>query len=350
LTTLKTNFDSSAIFISTRFNNIDISLSTLKTNFDSSAIFISTRFNNIDISLSTLKSNFDSSAIFISTRFNNIDISLTTLKTNFDSSAIFITTKLGNIDISLTTLKTNFDSSAIIISTKFGNIDNSLNNVYTKLQIDSSFNNRLASISGDIIPVNDISYNLGSINKRWANAYIRDISATNISVSGNLLPLYNYSQVPVSFNTFALKNEGLLSQLGDASNIWISPNNYDISKNVLSRKSYIKMEFKVNYISSTEADQTLSFRVLKNRTNGRWGEDSAVVFTDLSLGSSMGVTSSSIYNGTFIDNLKGESIEDNNIYYKLEYMRNCPVGDSISENFGIQSGGNYIFLQELYIP
>jgi hypothetical protein len=110
------------------------------------------------------------------------------------------------------------------------------------------------------------------------------------------------------------------------------------------------MEFKVNYISSTEADQTLSFRVIKNISNGDWINSYSVVFTDLSLGSSMGVTSSSIYNGTFIDDLNGANILNNNVYYRLEYMRNCPISDTISENFGIQSGGNYIFLQELYRP
>jgi len=157
-------------------------------------------------------------------------------------------------------------------------VDNSFANVYTKLQIDSSFNNRLASISGDIIPLNDINYKLGSSNKRWINAHIIDLSVANISISGNInisgniIPVNNFSQVPVSFNTFALKNSGLSSHLGDSSNVWVSPVNYDISKNVLSKNSYIKMEFKVNYISSTEADQTLSFRVSKNITNGSWSD------------------------------------------------------------------------------
>jgi hypothetical protein len=210
-------------------------------------------------------------------------------------------------------------------------------------------NERLV-VNGNITPSSPLSGTLGSNTNYWKNAYIGDISATNISVTGNVLPRNTSSQVPVSYSSFALKNSGLLSDLGDASNIWLSPVNYDISKNVLSRNSYIKMEFKVNYISSTEADQTLSFRVLKNRTNGNWSDNSSVVFSDLSLGSSMGVTSTSIYNGTFIDDLKGETIESNNVYYRLEYMRNCPVGDSISVNFGIQSGGNYIFLQELYRP
>ena len=44
-------------------------------------------------------------------------------------------------------------------------------------------------VSGNILPLLDASSNLGSSLKRWSNAYIRDISVTNIDVSGNLNPL-----------------------------------------------------------------------------------------------------------------------------------------------------------------
>jgi hypothetical protein len=211
----------------------------------------------------------------------------------------------------------------------------------------------LASNAKDSNEANGAGFEISGANVRFIyknTAPERFESSIGISISGNLLPTNNFSQVPVSYSSFALKNSGLLSDLSNVSNIWVSPANYDISKNVLSKNSYIKMEFKVNYISSTEADQTLSFRVIKNISNGDWINSYSVVFTDLSLGSSMGVTSSSIYNGTFIDDLNGANILNNNVYYRLEYMRNCPISDTISENFGIQSGGNYIFLQELYRP
>ena len=120
--------------------------------------------------------------------------------------------------------------------------------------------------------------------------------------------------------------------------------NYTASRTVISGDSCIKMEFKVNFISSPEADQTLSFRVRRNI-----GGTITTVFTDENIGSNMGITFRNVYNGTFIDDLS-ESIvaDDASVSYQLQYKRNCPSGDTISTNFGIVDGGNYIYLQELY--
>ena len=171
-----------------------------------------------------------------------------------------------------------------------------------------------------------------------------------INYSGNVLPLNNSSQLPVTWNTYALKTTGLPASIGDVSNTWVDASGYVISKLVLSANSYIKMEFKVNYISSPEADQTLSFRTLKSIT-GIDGSYNNTVFSDISLGSNMGVTFNNVYYGTFIDNLANADLSNNTVSYKLQFMRNCPTGDSISTAFGIvESSGNYISLQELYKP
>ena len=171
-----------------------------------------------------------------------------------------------------------------------------------------------------------------------------------INYSGNVLPLNNSSQLPVTWNTYALKRTGLLASIGDVSNTWIDASGYVLSKVVLSNNSYIKIEFKVNYVSSPEADQTLSFRTLKSIT-GIDGSYNNTVFSDLSLGSNMGVTLNNVYYGTFIDNLANATLTNSTVSYKLEFMRNCPNGDSISTPFGIvESSGNYISLQELYKP
>ena len=50
----------------------------------------------------------------------------------------------------------------------------------------SSSNIVLTSISGDIIPSINNTFKLGDVSKNWSNAYIRDISTTNIDVSGKL--------------------------------------------------------------------------------------------------------------------------------------------------------------------
>ena len=102
--------------------------------------------------------------------------------------------KRGDISYSINTKITTIDTSFSNVYSKFTTIDTSFSDINTKFFIiDASFNNKLASISGALIPLNDISYNLGSETKTWANAYIRDISVTNISASGNIVPLFNLS-------------------------------------------------------------------------------------------------------------------------------------------------------------
>ena len=102
------------------------------------------------------------------------------------------------------------------------------------------------------------------------------------------------------------------------------------------------MEFKVNFISSPEADQTLSFQVLRS-TDGGTNYNATPVFTDENIGSNMGVTIRNVYNGTYIDTPGA-----NNVAYKLQFKREG--GTDIDTPFGIVTGGNYIFLQELYVP
>ena len=175
-------------------------------------------------------------------------------------------------------------------------------------------------------------------------------STIGLGISGNLLPLNNTSQVPVSYNTFSLVTSNFGSALSSVANTWETITNYTISKVVLSNNSYIKMEFKVNFLSSTEADQTLGFRVERS-VNG--GSDWTPVFTDPSLGSNMGVGVISVYNGTYIDNLNGATLTNSTVTYRLLQRRNLntTIDNAISTSFGVIGGagvGNYIFLQELY--
>lgn len=199
----------------------------------------------------------------------------------------------------------------------------------------------------------DICGTDASFRYDFSGSQERFVSSIGLGISGNLLPTSNASQVPVSYNTFALKNGDFTPHLGTESNIWLIADSYDISKVVLSNFSYIKLEFKVNFISSTEADQTLGFRVERSVLDSSW----TTVFTDPSLGSNMGVGIISVYNGTFIDNLAGETLNynntANNVAYRLRFKRNCPSDDTIDTSFGIIGGegvGDYIFLQELYRP
>ena len=182
---------------------------------------------------------------------------------------------------------------------------------------------------------------------------------TTLELTGNLLPSNTTAQIPVTKSTFNL----VTSNLGDLSGTNVdggstafvdstgdtdfhNATNYIASRTVLSGNSLIKMEFKVNFVSSPEADQTISFRVRRTI-----GGTITTVFTDENIGSNMGVTFRNVYNGTFIDDLGDSTVADGaSVTYQLQYKRNCPSGDTISTNFGIVSGGNYIFLQELYCP
>ena len=182
---------------------------------------------------------------------------------------------------------------------------------------------------------------------------------TTLELSGNLLPSNTTAQIPVTKSTFTLVTSGL----GDLSGTTVdglstafvgssgdttfhNAGSYTASRIVLSGNSLIKMEFKVNFISSPEADQTISFRVRRTI-----GATTTTVFTDENIGSNMGVTFRNVYNGTFIDDLGPSTVTNNtSVTYQLQYKRNCPGGDTISTPFGIVAGGNYIFLQELYCP
>ena len=67
---------------------------------------------------------------------------------------------------------------------------------------------------------------------------------------------------------------------------------YVASRTVISGDSSIKIEFKVNFISSPEAEQTISFRVRRSID----GESASDVFTDENIGSNMGIMFRNVYN------------------------------------------------------
>lgn len=204
-------------------------------------------------------------------------------------------------------------------------------------------NNGVIDISASATDISSTLQVAGAANLSSTLETTGQITANGgIEVSGNVLPANNNSYIPVTYNTFAVKNSDsvLVDRLSDSSNTWLEATDYDLSINLLSQNSAVKMEFKVNYRASPEAEQYISFKV--EDTSG-----SRLVFQDCSLGSIMGVTTSSVYNGTFIDTTPSST----NPTYQLHYYLDCPAGDSIDTQFGILGGSthsNYISLQELY--
>jgi len=225
----------------------------------------------------------------------------------------------------------------------------------------------LASGSTTALKSNNAGFQLGdgyasllydSSANRWKTNIGLNISGgltgnSGINFNGNMLPFNNVSRLPVTFNTFAVITLPLRQDLlyGDVSaNTWMDASGYVVGTQVLSNYSYIKIDLKVAYTSSPEAYQTLGFRVLRGDTDGSGvNYSSTPVFSDISLGSNTGITSNNIYNGIYYDNLNGAVLNNNMLYYKLQFRRDCPSTTTISRPFGIRgSTGNYFAIQELY--
>ena len=176
-----------------------------------------------------------------------------------------------------------------------------------------------------------------------------------LTISNNLTTSNNTAEIPVTFSTFtreignSIQTQDLSALGGIDTTTYQDATNWSISRTVLSGHSYIKMEFKANFISSPEFDQTLSFRVVRSLNGGAFDEASPV-FEDTEIGSNMGVTIRGVYNGTYIDDLAGGLNAGQTVAYKLQVKRNKASGDTIQTAFGIVPGGNYMFLQELYQP
>ena len=117
----------------------------------------------------------------------------------------------------------------------------------------------LTSISGDIIPFINNTFKLGDISKNWSNAYINDISVTNIDVSGALnvtgtvsaSNIYTKTEVDMSF---------VSKQLFDASLSSIQLTNV-----------YTKTEVDVSFVSKELFDASynvLQTTIINNGSSG----------------------------------------------------------------------------------
>ena len=95
---------------------------------------------------------------------------------------------------------------------KKGDVSYNLTNLITG---DISFSN--LDISRNLNPLNNNNSNLGLPSKLWGNAYIRDISATNISISGNMTISGTISNVIQIIPRLA---NDISSSLGTNTNIW----------------------------------------------------------------------------------------------------------------------------------
>ena len=80
---------------------------------------------------------------------------------------------------------------------------------------DASFTN--IDVSGNLNPLTDASGSLGTSIKRWGNAYIRDISTSNISIDGNISISGDISNIR---QIIPQLTNNISTSLGTTSNIW----------------------------------------------------------------------------------------------------------------------------------
>ena len=95
---------------------------------------------------------------------------------------------------------------------KKGDASYNLSNLVTG---DTSFSN--VDVSNNLNPLTNNNGRLGTSNKVWGNAFIRDISATNISISGNMTISGTISNVIQIIPRLA---NDISSSLGNNTNIW----------------------------------------------------------------------------------------------------------------------------------
>ena len=229
------------------------------------------------------------------------------------------------------------------------------------------------TLSGDDLSVNKIylgeaSQNLkdyidGKLDNIQGIQLYGDASLSNLDISENLnvqsIKFNNgleisANYIPTTYSTYKFKiNTDLPSVLitDSSGDQWVQDPSYTITTNPFkSQKSAIKIDFKINYICSQEAEQYISFRVLRNAAGN---SDGSLVFQDISLGNAMGVTDRNIYYGNYIDVPDSQWSGNQNIYY-LEFKVSKGSDQSLDLSSGIYGYDhdyyNYMSVQELYIP
>jgi len=170
------------------------------------------------------------------------------------------------------------------------------------------------------------------------------LTVGGVLTAGNYRPASNYTRIPSTLSNLKIKyGSELGSDISSArAREWVDASGWILDYHYpISWSSQMKIEARITYISSPEADQTLSFKI-QRYTGMEWTD----VCTDLSLGTNMGVTLNSVHTMMFYASMTGflTSIAR----YKLQFMRNCPVNDTISTPFGIQaSSSNIMTLEEI---
>jgi hypothetical protein len=155
-------------------------------------------------------------------------------------------------------------------------------------------------------------------------------------------------KIPITYNNFSFADvNGMVTDKTVLGDTWIdlSGKNYKVEFTPRSARSKIYIKLKINYVSSNESEQLISFALW------RYIEGSAneLVYEDMSMGTLMGVANNSVYCADYIDSPD----TSNNIHYYLKYKIG-DGGDGIDISSGVlgydSSNINFFMAQELYVP
>ena len=325
----KYSFDNSGNLITSG----DISSNQITTN--------TLRATNIELSLNALAETSNNHFNLINELSNslvNTDISVNLLLTDVTD----LTSRATRVDLSIATIESSLNALTQ------GNTENTITAVTPGI---AAANKALVlDSSKNIGTIHDISIDGVFVH---ANSYRFDANGDvsglrNISFTNNLLPINNTAQLPVSYSSCILKNISG-DDLSNDFNTWIDASNFQLSKELISEYSYVKIEIRANYICSLEADEKISFRVLRKKQDTEFDENdyNQQVFTDTLLGSNFGINIKNVYYASFIDE-PYKNQYGNKLTYKLQYKLDSY--DTPNIEYGIVDGGNYFFLQEIYRP
>ena len=168
-------------------------------------------------------------------RTNNIVTSVSAFTTTSstenisDNNIVCIDMENGRIGVNTSTPNYEIDVSGQIRCTTL---------FIGSTQVNPSGQLDLTVTGTDIIPNSNNSLNLGSTIYRWNNAYIRNISASFINVSGNIVPFINTS-----------------GSLGVSGNMWTNAYIKDISASNISINENINVSGNLEPLTSNNTSK-----------------------------------------------------------------------------------------------
>jgi len=171
-----------------------------------------------------------------------------------------------------------------------------------------------------------------------------------VAIEGHLDTTNAHVNIPITYNNFSFCDpSNMQSVLTKSENQWIdlSGFGYKIEVTPQSERSSIYLRMKINFFSSHQAGQLISFALYRDISGGA---NSQELFADIDFGTDSASSNNSIYTAEFID----DPNTTNNVCYYLKYKLSNTIANSIDISSGVlgidNSNINFLMTQELYKP